>query len=161
MKTARGALREELTATLLPELRRLGFEGPSRIDGRALVYEFSRRDGDIRHVLTLQLEKRGLPRFVLGLALEPPEGFAALTARGGTTMTGQLRPRRDASVRGWFRADPTLWQRLRGDRASRHVEAVAACVALLPEVESWWRDPKSSAHIVAYPVRFPGTAAPA
>lgn len=145
---------------LLPELRRRGFDGPSRIDGRAAVFEFSRRDGDARHVLTLQLEKRGLPRFVLGLAVEPPEGFAALTARGGIAMSGQLRPRRDAGLRGWFRADPTLWRCLRGDRASRHVEAVAACVALLPEVEAWWRDPKSSAHIVAYPVRFPGGAAP-
>lgn len=159
MDTARSLLRDALTAMLLPELRRLGFDGPSRIDGRATVFEFSRRDGDARHVLTLQLEKRGLPRFVLGLAVEPPEGFAALTARGGAAMSGQLRPRRDASPRGWFRADPTLWRRLRGDRASRHVEAVAACVALLPEVEAWWRDPKSSTHIVSHLVRFPGTEA--
>jgi hypothetical protein len=158
MSTARAALRDELSARLLPELRRLGFEGPARIAGNALTHEFVRRAGDERHVLTLQMEKRGLSRFVIGLAVEPAQGFAALTAQGGSVVSGQLRPGRSAGTRGWFRTDPTLWHRLRGARASRHTEAVSICLALLPEIEDWWRHQSVSPHIVVHTVRFPGTA---
>ncbi len=157
-RTARAALRDELSARLLPELRRLGFEGPARIAGNALVHEFSRRAGDERHVLTLQLEKRGLPRFVIRVSVEPPQGFEALTVQGGTVVSGFVRAKSGGSTRSWFRADPSWRERLLGRGGSGHVEAVNRCLELLPEIEAWWTHRKASAHIAVYDVVFPGNS---
>jgi hypothetical protein len=157
-RTARAALRDELSERLLPEVRRLGFEGPARIVGNALAHEFSRRAGDERHVLTLQLEKRGLPRFVIRVCVEPPQGLEALTAQGGTLVSAFVRAKPGGSTRSWFRADPSWRERLFGRGGSRHVEAVNRCLELLPEIEAWWTHRKASAHIATYDVVFPGTS---
>lgn len=157
-RNMRAALRDELSARLLPELQRLGFEGPARIAGNGLAHEFSRRASDERHVLMLQLEKRGLPRFAIRVCVEPPQGFEALTAQGGTLVSGFVRSKPGGSTRSWFRADPSWRERLFGRGGSRHVEAVNRCLELLPEIEAWWAHRKASAHIAVYDVVFPGVS---
>ncbi len=157
-RTARAVLRDELSTRLLPELRRLGFAGPARIAGNAFVHEFSRRAGDERHLLTLQLEKRGLPRFVIRVCVEPPQGFEALTAQGGTVVSGFVRSTPGGSKRSWFRADPSWRERLFGRGGSGHIEAVNRCLERLPEIEAWWTHRKASAHIAVYNTVFPGVS---
>ena len=152
MTTSRSSLRSALSEQLLPALRRLGFSGPSAISGNALLHEFKRS----RNILTLQLEKHGLPRFIVILSNEPPGGFDAVIERGGTVRQGQLKPQRGASTRSWFRADLGLWQRLLGASTSDAPAAVAACISFLPEVEAWWQTEAQSEHIAVHEVKFPG-----
>lgn len=149
MSCDRAALREELNGRLLPELRRLGFEGPPRIAGNVLLHEYRRAAPYGTDVLRIQLDKEARPRFVLLLHVEPGEGLAAVMARGGTILAGGLP---------WFRADPRFWQRWIGETRTREREAVAACIALLPEVEDWWREPRATAHIRVWPVTYVATA---
>ena len=138
MTTIRSALRHELTERLLPVLRNAGFRGPSKLSGNALVYEFRRAGTRGCDVLAVQFEKHGLPRFVLNVHVEPPESIQSVIARGGTIITGSVKPTRGMFSRSWFRADPTFWQRLRSPSRTLEKEAVAACAALLPEIEAWW-----------------------
>ena len=152
MTTSRSSLRSALSEELLPALRALGFAGPSAISGNSLLHDFKRS----RNVLTLQLEKHGLPRFIVILANEPAEGFEAVIQRGGTVRQGQLKPRRGASTRSWFRADPGLWQRVFGASAANASAAVGLCASLLPEVEAWWQTELESQHITVHEVKFPG-----
>lgn len=158
MPTARALLRDELTARLLPALRSRGFEGPARIAGNALVHEFRRARGELTDVLSLQLEKNGLPRFLLNLHVAPAGGLDALIARGGNVVAAQVKHRPGPYTRSWFRADPTLWQRLSGSREATPAAAVNACLAVLPEVDAWWTTMSASTHVSVTTVRYPGTA---
>jgi hypothetical protein len=155
MSCVRAALREELSGRLVPELRRLGFDGPPRIAGNALLHEF-RRPADPRgtDVLVLQMEKHGRPRFLLLVHVEPAEGMEAVMARGGTVIAGAITPRRGTSSRHWFRADPGLWRRWTGSPRTLEREAVDACMALLPEIEAWWSTQQPTQHIVTWPVTY-------
>lgn len=83
MKSNRTRLREEIGTRFLPELRKVGFEGPDSIRGNTPVHEFRRPGPRSTDVLTIQLEKRGLPRFVVRLHVEPPAGIDEVMARGG------------------------------------------------------------------------------
>src|SRR5688500_2040040 len=148
MSCVRAALREQLSGRLLPELLRLGFEGPPRIAGNALLHEFRRAAGPRgTDVLVIQMEKHGRPRFLLLLHVGPPEGMDAVMARGGTVIAGSVTPRKGASSRHWFRADPGLWQRWTVSPRTLEREAVDACVALLPEIEAWWGERQATKHI--------------
>lgn len=158
MASPRSALREELTARLLPELRLRGFVGPRTIAGNALLHDFKRPYGSSTHVLNLQLEKHGLPRFIINLAVEPSIGFDALISNGGTVLNGRVRPTPGATTRSWFRADPTLWQKLLGRRGYKPVEAVTSCLELLPEIDAWWETQAPSTHITVDTTHFPGVA---
>lgn len=155
--TARSALRSELTLNLIPKLRAAGFSGPAEISGNALLHDFKRSAGQAMHVLCVQLEKYGLPRFILDLTVEPPEGFEAVVARGRSVRQGRLQPRHGASTSAWFRADPTVWQWVGFGTPHSAVAAVAACVSLLPEVEAWWQTESESKHISVVEHKFPGS----
>ena len=157
MATARTSLRRELTERLLPELQKRGFAGPRAIAGNALLHDFKRPSGQRTHVLTVQLEKHGLPRFVINLTIEPPEGFNVLIERGGTVIHGRAQPRPGATTRSWFRADLPIWKKLLGLKTDDAAGAVSACLSLLPEIETWWETQACSKHIVALPVHFPGS----
>lgn len=154
MNKNRANLRKQITQRLLPELRKLGFEGPTSIDGNQLLHEFRRSRAGGTDVLTIQLEKRGLPRFLVTLYVEPSEGMEAVSAKGSTVIVGSVKPRRGSSTRSWFRADPTFWQRLLGSSHTREIAATEACIALLPEIESWWAVQQSTNHITAWPVTY-------
>ena len=156
MKSPRTMLREELTARLLPELRARGFVGPSAISGNATLYDFKRPHGDSTQVFTVQLERHGLPRFIINLAVEPPIGFDALIRKGGAVLNGRVRPSPGVTTRTWFRTDPTLWQKIARGGNHKSVEAVASCLALLPEIDAWWEVQTSSKHITVDRTNFPG-----
>jgi hypothetical protein len=156
MPTPRSLLRDELTRQLVPALQALGFTGPSAITGNRLLHEFRRPADAGTHTVTLQLEKYGLPRFILMLCIEPPEGFDHLVANGGTVAQGRLQPRPGATTRCWFRTDAGPLQRVRGRSGPAPAVVVAQCVALLPEVEAWWRDQAPSPHVSVLTHTFPG-----
>jgi len=156
MPTARSSLRVELSESLIPSLQAIGFTGPSAISGNALLHKFKRPGSRGSQVVTVQLEKNGLPRFVLGLVVEPSEGFEAVRERGGIVRQGRVQPKRGKSTRAWFRADPEFWKRVIGKSASTEKQAVSACVALLPEVEAWWHTEASSEHITVFEMKYPG-----
>lgn len=156
--TSRVELRAELSSRLVPALISRGFGGPRLIAGNALLHEFFRSGPFGTQHVTIQLEKYGKPRFLLLFNIEPIEGFAALTARGGAVVQGRLQLRRGVTSRSWFRADGSLWQRLFG-RVPGASEAVGACLALLPELDVWWQTQGESKHIQNLTVQFPGEAA--
>ena len=158
MTTSRADLRKELTNLLLPELRARGFDGPKSISGNALLHDFWRPCGDVVHNLNIQLEKYGRPRFMVNLAVGPTDGFDALISRGGMVKNGRVRASAGLSSRAWFRADQTLWQRLLGRTACKPHEAVAACLAVLPEMDAWWESQQPSEHITVDSTHFPGVA---
>jgi len=157
--TIRSALRGEINDRLLPALRALAFEGPPKISGNALIHEFTRKSQRGRDVLTIQFEKYGLPRFLIDLHVAPSDGLDKLIASGGSVIAASLKPRKGASSRHWFRADPTFWRRLRSPGRTFEKDAVELCIRLLPEVEAWWLSQKPSQHITTWRVDYPGTAA--
>jgi hypothetical protein len=157
--TTRARLIDGLTRDLVPLLLQAGFEGPASIRGNTLLHEYRRRAGNGTHVLTIQLEKRQRPRFLVLLHVEPPEGIEALTDAGGEITTGSLKPRPGPTSRSWFRADPPWWQRVfRATPPARAREAVEECVRLLPEVDAWWTRQTSSPHISSMVVKYAGNA---
>lgn len=156
MSTVRSVLRKELTKQLVSSLCQMGFSGPKVIAGNSLIYEFKRPSSNGNHVLTVQLEKHGLPRFTVNLTVEPAEGFDSVIQSGGTVIQGRLQPRRGATTASWFRTDASLWRRALGQAAPTPEKVVAACVALLPEVDAWWYSQTSSEHISVIEHRYRG-----
>jgi len=146
MLTVRARLRQEISDRLIPELRRRGFDGPSTISGNALLHEFKRQQGGVIQVLSVQFEKHGLPRFVINVHIEPPEGYDHVYAHGGTIPSGRVTPRPGPFTRSWFRADQSVLNRLLG-ASSREVDAVSEAIAVMNEIEGWWSEPRSTEHI--------------
>jgi hypothetical protein len=142
---------------LVPLLLAAGFEGPRKITGNSLLHEYRRRIPGAVQVLSIQLERNQLPRFLLVFHIEPPEGLARVIADGGTVLTGCLKPKTGAGLKNWFRADRPWWQTALGRTDTLEREAVRLCVALLPEIEAWWSSQKPSPHIDCWPVEYPGT----
>jgi len=158
--TARAKLRQALSEELVPVLRQSGFSGPATISGNSLLHEYRRTDGNFVQVLSIQLEKNQLPRFILIFHTEPAEGLERVMAGGGTVLTGCLKARPGPGLRSWFRADRSWWQRVVLRRSGTlEREAVRLCLACLPEVEAWWHSPAPSAHIDCWPVRYRSTSA--
>lgn len=147
MTTVRKRLRDEITSRLLPLLRERGFEGPDRIAGNATDHEFRRSAAAGTEVLTIQFEKYQRPRFIVNLWVEPPEGFEEVIRQGGTVVQARVTPRPGGSTADWFRADLPWWRRLFRDPATREREAVSQAIAVLPEMDAWWRDHQDSPHI--------------
>ena len=153
--TTRSQLREALSEELVPVLLSAGFTGPSKISGNSLFHEYRRTTANGVHVLTIQLEKNQLPRFLLNLHVEPHEGMERLMAEGGTVVAGCLKARPGPGLRSWFRADRSWWERIvlrRTDTLER--EAVRLCLAYLPEVEAWWDSQTPSQHVSSWPVTY-------
>lgn len=156
--TARSKLRAALAERLVPALNSRGFEGPRTIAGNALLHEYRRRTPRGTHVITVQLEKHGLPRFLLIFYAEPAEGMERLMTDGGTVISGQLKPRRGASSSSWFRADRSWWERVvLRKQGTLEREAVHSCVMMLGEVDAWWSSQKPGAHITTWQVEYPGS----
>jgi hypothetical protein len=153
--TARAKLRQALSEELVPVLLNSGFAGPAKISGNALLHEYRRTTGGRVQVLSIQLEKNQLPRFILNFHIEPEEGIERVMAEGGTVLAGCLKAKPGPWLKSWFRADRSWWQRIvlgRTDTLER--EAVRLCLAYLPEVEAWWHSQAPSQHIDSWPVRY-------
>ena len=159
--TARSKLRQALSEELVPVLLNYGFAGPSKIGGNSLSHEYRRTTASGVHVVSIQLEKNQLPRFVLNLHIEPHEGIERVIAEGGTVISGCLKAKPGPWLKSWFRADRSWWQQVvlrKTDTLER--EAVRLCLAYLPEVEAWWDTQAPSQHITSWPVRYRGSSVP-
>ncbi len=155
-QTPRSRLRAALSERLVPALLSRGFEGPRTITGNALLHEYRRRTPQRTHVITVQLEKHGLPRFLLGFYVEPAEGMAKISSDGGVVISGHLKPKPGASSRSWFRADRSWWESvILRKHGTLEREAADSCVSMLGEVDAWWSHQVSSGHISAWPVEYP------
>lgn len=158
MTTLRSLLRNEINARLLPALHARGFSGATALSGNGLSFEFRKVTPSGCEVLTIQLEKSCLPRFIISLYVAPPGGVVSLIEQGGTLITGLLQPGKGTSTRYWFRADPTWWQKLRFPGRTFEREAVDGCLELLAEMDQWWQTRQASEHIRLLQVNYPGTA---
>jgi hypothetical protein len=155
---AASALREELKKAFVPFVRSAGFERVSRRN--SLFMGFRRSAGPVVHVLEVQWEKYGLPRFVINYATCPSSGieiqgkhFApADVFAGWLPDSGRLQPKRGATTASWFRQDyPLLVKLLRRTRCRAESEVVAETVHLFPELEAYWGSGVVGEHMHAIP----------
>lgn len=149
----------ELKASLSPALVAAGYRAPGApFDRHTIRYEFQREGLAGRETIAILFNRRRSAAFGVQLFIEPPQGLAELEALGGTLVIGTLSPGRTLwpfPVRA-FGEHRWRLSRLWGRAAVTPAEAVRAFLALLPEVEAWWRQPGSSPHIVAGTLRYPG-----
>lgn len=153
------ALCVELNATLPAALAAAGYRAPGiPFDCHNLRYEFTREGAAGRETIAILFNRRRGAHFGVQLFIEPPEGMAELEARGGELILGTLSP----SWIMWpfpvraFGQRRALLSRWRAGTETTPVEAVRAFLALLPEVEAWWRQPRSRRHIITGTLRYPG-----
>jgi hypothetical protein len=152
----------QLSQKLVPALAAAGYSGPAQFHRREIRYDFKRPSIDGTNVVSILFDKYRSPDFSVQLYLEPPDGLSALVARGGQLMVGDV----SATRRMWpfglrlFRAERSKWQRLFGKTASAE-EAVERCIALMPEIEQWWANQRSSRHILTGRIVYRGSAASA
>lgn len=148
----------DLNATLTPALEAAGYAAPGvPFDRHSVRYEFRREVAAGWQTIAILFDRRRSASFGVQLYLEPPEGMAALVARGGELVLGTLSPGRilwPFPVRTF--GQQSLLSRLRGKATMPPGAAVAVFLALLPEVEVWWGRPAGSRHIVVGMLRYPG-----
>lgn len=154
------ALCAELNASLPSALAAAGYRAPGiPFDRHNLRYEFTREGVVGRETIAILFNRRRSPHFGVQLFIAPPEGFAELEARGGALILGTLSPSRTMwpfPVRA-FGQRRSLLSRLWARAETAPADAVRAFLALLPEVEAWWQDPRSSKYIIAGTLHYPGT----
>lgn len=153
------ALCAELNAALPSALAAAGYRAPGiPFDCHNLRYEFTREGTAGRETIAILFNRRRSAHFGVQLYIEPPEGLAELEARGGALILGTLSPSRilwPFPVRA-FGQRRALLSRVWARAETTPAEAVRAFLALLPEVEAWWRQPRSRRHIIAGTLRYPG-----
>jgi hypothetical protein len=155
---------DELSRTLTPRLRELGFAPPPEPFSRDLSkYEFTRPTPDGVQVLEILFNKYRAPLFAVQIYVAPAAGIGALQEHGGTLVIGHV----SSSSLKWpfavrpFRAEPGPLQRLFGAREDFVAHAVESFLWLLPEIETWWQQQRSTAHITVGTLRYPGAKAQA
>ncbi|MCE9601431.1 MAG: hypothetical protein K8S21_04345 [Gemmatimonadetes bacterium] len=137
--------------------------------GRPGTTVLRRVSGDVVHLLEVQWEKYGRPRFTLNFGTCPAAGLRIrdeLHVPGQVLPTwcpdaGTLRPRRGATSRSWFRQDRPFLQRLLGRPALREPsEVVGELVTLFPELERYWSTGEIGEHMRVWdlPVRPASTS---
>jgi len=148
---------DQLSQKLVPVLASAGYSGPAQFHRRETRYDFKRQSNNGTHVFSVLFDKYRTPAFSVQLYLEPLEGIDALVKNGGQLAVGSVT----ASNRIWpfslsiFRAERPKWHRLFGKTASAE-EAVGRCIALVPEIESWWSNQRSSTHVLTGCVVYRG-----
>jgi hypothetical protein len=142
--TLRTKLRDEVTARLVPELKRRRFIGPDKISGNAIFHNYSRpREGGVDR-LSIQFEKRQKPRFALNVWVEPSDAIVGMVQREETLIQGRIVPGRGVMTGSWFRADRPWWQRMVGIRSSTEEHAVQQALSRLDAIEDWFRNPRAT-----------------
>ena len=148
------ALRRELKARFFPYATERGFVMDPRNQPRSTA--FRRRAESRVHMFEVQWEKYGTPRFIVHFGTCPAEGLRVdgrLIAPEDTLPTwcpdaGTLQPRRGTSPRSWFRQDSPWISRMLGRPALRAPAAVVdELLALLPELERYWRSDEVGPHL--------------
>jgi len=150
---------DELTNTLTPALRSAGYTGPSEEFSRhAVRYEFKRAGPSGNETIAVLFNRDRTPQFAVQLYVEPLAGLEKLEASGGDLIVGALSPCRSTwpfDVRA-FGQQPSLLSRLLGQSPPSASQAVQSALALLPDIEAWWREQRSTKYIVSSTVRYPG-----
>jgi hypothetical protein len=155
-RTLRAQLRDELSRRLVPRILEAGFDGPSAISGNAILHVYRRVRGSNHEAILVQLERSGLPRFILNIETAPhaPDQLPEL---GGTIRGARIKPRPGAFTRSWFRGDPTVVQRvLRSKDRNSPVTAVDECLRMWPQIEAWWDNPSGSTSMDSTVLTYPG-----
>ena len=149
----------ELNSSLIPALVAAGYRAPGiPFDRHNVRYEFKREGLAGRETIAILFNRKRSPAFGVQLFIEPPQGLTGLEARGGTLIVGTLSPDRTLwpfPVRA-FGQNRSLLSRLWGRAETTPNAAVRAFLALFPEIDAWWRQPRSSKHIVTGTLRYPG-----
>ena len=157
-RQARIAVRDEIRHAFVPVVRAAGFDVlPHR---HRLFMDFRRDAGSLVHVLEVQWEKYGRPRFVINYGTCPASGLdaggrhfdPADVCAGWLPDSGRLQPKRGATSASWFRQDHPLWKQilLRG-RQRAAPDVVAQAIRLLSELETYWDSRQLGAHMHAVP----------
>ena len=142
--TLRAKLREAVTKRLVPELERRGFTGPDKISGNAISHDFLRKRSGRDERLSVQFEKRQMPRFILNVWVKPPSSIENPVEGEEPQVHGRISPGRGGSTASWFRADRPFWQRLVGIRSSLEDEAVTQALARLDAIDEWFQNPRET-----------------
>jgi hypothetical protein len=154
------ALRAELRRTWVPLLERKGFSVHTS-DAPTFV-GFCRKTSESAHLLELQWEKYGRPRFVVNFGKCALEGLLIRGERfpvenvcvGWLEEHGRLQPRRGHSTSHWFSQEVSLLKRFfAGQTLRAPAEVVQELVALFPEVETYWATGEVGDHLMM--VRIP------
>jgi hypothetical protein len=134
-------LRRAVAVAFVPMAEAAGFVTDRRSMPGTL--SFRRTAGGRVHIVELQWDGYGRPRFVLNYGTCAPEGLRIDdrlhapedVAAGWLPDSGRLLPRRGLGPRDWFRQDRRWVERLLGRTALRPAAEVAAeLVALFPQV---------------------------
>lgn len=143
------ALRQRLRATL--EARCLVYDGR----GSPQCMNFRRTVGEDVHLLALNWEKSGKPRFfgMFGKATIRGVTYHGAAVRGDELLIehsptiGFLAPKDHRFDKGWFRQDPSYFQRLLNPRFRGAESVEQHFLALLEEVERYWSKGTIGPHI--------------
>ena len=150
---------DELNHTLTPALRSAGYTGPNEgFSRQTLRYEFKRAGPSGKETIAVLFNRDRTPEFSVQLYIEPQAGPDKLEARGGDLIVGTLCPSRSIWPFGvrTFGQQPSLVSRLRGQSPPSAWQAVQSALTLLPEVEAWWREQRSTKYIILGRIRYPG-----
>ena len=147
-------LRRELKERFFPRALAGGFVLDQ--SGAPGFWRFLRRAGDGVHLLEVQWEKYGRPRFVINFGQCPLEGLTIDGKRfppeqvlvGWLPSNGRLQPVRGPSVRNWFRQDKGLLARLFStEKLVPAGRVVSRLLELFPEVEAYWEKGTVGPHL--------------
>jgi hypothetical protein len=147
-------LRRVLKQAFVPHVESLGF----RVDpaDAPTFLRFRRPAVEAVHLLEMQWDKYGKPRFVINFGSCPAEGLridGELHAPdkvlvGWLTVNGRLQPKRGLGSGNWFRQDTHLLRRITGSPKLRTAaEVVEELLRLYPEVEKYWQDGTVGPHL--------------
>ena len=147
-------LRHELKRRFLPALERAGFE--LDLSDAPRLFRFRRMDTTEAHILEIQWEKYGRPRFVLNFGRCPSSGVYVRgehfpierVLAGWLKDGGRLQPKSGAGVGSWFRQDKPLIMRLFSSEKLFPVAAVVdEVLTLYPEIEGYWSHGQIGPHL--------------
>jgi hypothetical protein len=128
---------------------------------------FVRRESGVIHVLEVQWDRHGRPRYVLNYGTCPVDGLRVGTTHhaadtvyaGWLPDSGRLQPLPGATSAHWFRQDVPLIKRLFGRSTPTPDTVVESTLALLPELWRYWRDGIPGRHMHACPPASPAPLA--
>jgi hypothetical protein len=150
---------DELNKALTPALRSAGYTGPhDAFSHQAVRYEFKRAGPSGKETIAVLFNRDRTPQFSIQLYVEPPAGLDKLEASGGDLIVGALSPCQSSwpfAIRA-FGQQPSLLSRLLGQSSRSASQAVQSALVLLPEIERWWREQRSTKYVISSKVRYPG-----
>lgn len=146
---------------LVPVLNAAGFASSDTPFRREQArYEFRRWRPERAQVVAVLFNRKREALFSVQLYNEPRQGLQAIVSSGDVLRVAGLSAARAWWPRGVvpFRAAPTLFDRLNGDRGIDVMRPIQRFAALLPDAERWFSNPARSRHIVDGRLELPRRA---